>query len=211
MRKLLMGMLLAGAAASATAQQLPQPPGYIGAGYGISRYHDFCGFTPPGFTCDEDGSAWRVQAGYMMRPWFGLEGAFIHFGDAHAPGFLVSPPAGTTSLPTASDGRTYAFALLAVFRAPLGPVGLQAKLGYGAVTSKFVATSAVQNNTTGAISYFSSEARETKGRFVYGLGATYDITQQWHARFDWDRTEGKDNINPKYDVDAYTLGIGYRF
>ncbi|MBA2548474.1 MAG: porin family protein [Burkholderiaceae bacterium] len=212
MRKLLMGILLAGAAVSATAQQQPlQPPGYIGAGYGISRYHDFCGFTPPGFTCDEDGSAWRAQAGYWVRPWLGLEGAYIDFGSAHAPGFLVSPPVGTRSLPTASDGRTHVFALLAVFRAPLGPVGLQAKVGYGAVTSKFVASSAVQNTTTGAVSFFSSSARETKGRVVYGLGATYDVTRQWHARFDWDRTEGKDNTNPKYDVDAYTLGIGYRF
>jgi len=212
MRKLLMGMLLAGAAVSATAQQQPlQPPGYIGAGYGISRYHDFCGFTPPGFTCDEDGSAWRAQAGYMFLPWLGLEGAFVHFGDAHTPGFLLTPPVNTTPLPATGDGRTHVFALLAVFRAPLGPVGLHAKVGYGAVTSKFVGNAAVRDNTTGAISYFSSSARETKGRVVYGLGATYDVTRQLHARFDWDRTEGKDNINPKYDVDAYTLGIGYRF
>lgn len=211
MRNLLIGALLAGSTFAVAAQPLEPPPGYIGGGYGVSRYKDFCGATPPGFDCDEEGSAWRLQAGYMFRPWIGLEGAFIHFGDAHAPGFLVTPPPNTTPLPSASDGRTYAFALLAVLRAPLGPVGLHAKLGYGAVTSKFVGNAAVRNNTTGAVTFFNSEARETKGRFVYGLGATYDVTRQWHARFDWDRTEGKDNINPKYDVDAFTLGIGYRF
>jgi len=211
MRNLLVGALLVCVTASAAAQQLPSPPGYIGAGYGISRYHDFCGFTAPGFECDEDGSAWRAQAGYMFLPWIGLEGSFVHFGDAHAPGFLVNPPPNTTSLATPSDGRTYVFALSAILRAPLGPLGLHAKLGYGAVTAKFNATSAVRDNTTGAVSFFSSSSRETKGRFVYGLGGTYDITRQWHARFDWDRTEGKDNINEKYDVDAYTLGVGYRF
>ena len=85
-------------------------------------------------------------------------------------------------------------------------------MGYAAVTSKFVGNAAVQDNTTGAVTYFNSKARETKGRFIYGLGGyLYDFAAVWQARFDWDRTEGKDNINPKYDVEAYTLGFGYRF
>ncbi len=209
MRNGLAGALLACAAASASAQQLPAPPGYVGAGYGISRYGDFC--APGASNCDEDGQAWRVQAGYMFRPWIGLEGAFIHFGEAHQPGFLINPPPNTTPLPSDSDGRTYAFALFALLRAPLGPVGLHAKLGYAAVTAKFAGNAAVQDNATGAVTFFNSQARETKGKFIYGLGATFDFTHQWHARFDWDRTEGQDNINPKYDVDAYTFGLGYRF
>jgi OOP family OmpA-OmpF porin len=209
MRNLLVGAFLTCAAATAAAQQLPSPPGYFGAGFGVSRYHDFC--SGGGGSCDESDTAWRVHAGYMFRPWIGVEGAFIHFGEAHAPGFLLNPPVNTTPLPSDSDGRTYAFALFALFRAPLGPVGLHGKVGYGAVTSKFVGNAAVQNNTTGAVTYFNSQSRETKGRFIYGLGATYDFGGQWQARFDWDRTEGKDNINPKYDVDAYTFGFGYRF
>ena len=109
MRNLLVGALLACAAASAAAQQPPSPPGYFGAGIGPSRYHDFC--AAGGGSCDEDGTAWRVQAGYMFRPWIGVEGAFIHFGEAHQPGFLLNPPPNTTPLPSAGDGRTYAFAL----------------------------------------------------------------------------------------------------
>jgi hypothetical protein len=199
MRNLLVGALLACSAGTAAAQVYASPPGYIGAGLGISRYHDFC--AAGGGTCDEDGTAWRVQAGYMWRPWIGLEGAFIHFGEAHQPGFLLSPPPNTTPLPSASDGRTYAMGLSVLLRAPLGPVGLHAQLGYAAV----------QDYTSGAVTYFNSEARESKGRVIYGLGGTFDFGAQWQARFDWDRTEGKDNINPKYDVDAYTLGVGYRF
>jgi opacity protein-like surface antigen len=209
MRNLLIGAFLVCAAASAAAQQLPSPPGYFGAGAGVSRYHDFC--APGATNCDEDGAAWRVQAGYMFRPWIGLEAAFIDFGEAHQPGFLLNPPPNTTSLPSSGDGRTFAYALFALFRAPLGPVGLHAKVGYAAVTAKFVGNAAVQDNTTGAITYFNSSARESKGQFIYGLGGTYDFTPQWHVRFDWDRTEAQDNINPKYHVDAYTLGIGYRF
>ena len=209
MRNFLVGAFLTCAAATAAAQQPLSPPGYFGAGFGVSQYPDFCAVG--GGSCDESDTAWRVHAGYMFRPWIGVEGAFIHFGEAHQPGFLLNPPVNTTPLPSASDGRTYAFALFAVLRAPLGPVGLHGKVGYGAVTSKFVGNAAVQDNTTGAVSYFNSQARETKGRFIYGLGATYDFAGQWQARFDWDRTEGKDNINPKYDVDAYTFGFGYRF
>ncbi len=210
MRKLIVGALFAGAALSASAQQQQEPKGYIGGGYGISRYHDFCGATPPGFECDEDDQAWRLQAGYMFLPWIGIEGSFLHFGEAHKPGFLLNPPPDSTPLPSASDGRTYAFALSAILRAPLGPVGLHAKLGYGAVTAKFVGNAAVRH-ADGTVEFFNAVSRETKGRFIYGLGGTVDFTRQWHARFDWDRTEGKDNNNPKYDVDAYTLGIGYRF
>jgi opacity protein-like surface antigen len=208
MRNWVLGALLACAAATATAQVV-EPKGYLGAGYGVSRYHDFC--ASGAGNCDEDGQAWRVQAGYMFTPWIGLEGFFVHFGEAHQPGFLVNPPANTTPLPSEGEGRTYAFALAALLRAPLGPVGLHAKLGYGAVTAKFAGNAAVQDNTTGAVTFFNSQARETKGKFIYGLGATVDFTRQFHARFDWDRTEGQDNINSKYDVDAYTLGIGYRF
>ena len=211
MRNLLVGVVLACAALSAAAQQPVEPQGYVGGGYGISKYKDFCGFVPPGFECDDDGQAWRLQAGYMFLPWIGIEGAYVNFGEAHQPGFLVNPPPNTTPVPSSGDARTEAYALFAIFRAPLGPVGLHAKVGYAAVTAKFVGSAAVRDNTTGAITFFNSEARESKGAFIYGLGGTVDFTRQWHARLDWDRTEGQDNINPKYDVDAFTLGFGFRF
>ena len=210
MRNWVVGALLACAATAATAQVVA-PPGYIGAGYGISRYHDFCEQSA-GFGCDDDGQAWRFQVGYMFRPWIGIEGSFTSFGEARATGFLVNPPPNTTALPSDGEGRTYAYALSALLRAPLGPLGLHAKLGYAAVTAKFNSTAGYQNNNAPFdVTFVSAEARETKGRFFYGLGATYDFTPQWHVRFDWDRTEAQDNINDKYEVDAFILGIGYRF
>lgn len=208
MRKWLVAALLICATASASAQMV-EPRGYIGAGYGISRYHDFCEQSVGG--CDDDGQAWRVYAGYMFQPWIGIEGSYTNFGEARATGFIVNPPPNTTPLPSDGEGRTEAYALSALFRAPLGPVGLHAKIGYAAVTAKFASTAAVRDNTTGQVTFFSAEARESKGRFFYGLGATVDITRGIHARFDWDRTKAQDNINDKYEVDAYTLGVGYRF
>lgn len=215
MRNLLLGALLgitSGLTAfSASAQQIVEPKGYVGAGIGVSTYQEFCDNVPPGFECDKDGLAWRLQAGYMFMPWLGLEGAYVNFGEGKIPAFLVSPPPGTTSLPSTAEARTQAYGLLAILRAPLGPVGLFGKVGYAAVTAKLAGSAAVINNTTGAVTYFNAGTRETKGQWMYGVGATVDFTRQWHVRFDWDRTEAQDNFNPKYDVDAYTLGFGYRF
>jgi opacity protein-like surface antigen len=211
MRNLLVGALLTCATASAAAQQLPELKGYAGGGLGVSTYQEFCDNIPPGFDCDDSGFAWRLQAGYMFLPWIGVEGAYVNFGDGRIPAFLVSPPPGTTSIPSSAEARTQSYGLSAILRAPLGPVGLFAKIGYAAVTAKLAGSAAVVNNTTGAITYFNAQARETKGQWIYGLGASYDFTRQWHVRFDWDRTEAQDNLNPKYDVDAYTLGFGYRF
>lgn len=211
MRKLIVGAVLASAALSASAQQPLEPRGYIGASYGVSRYDvDGCGSTG-GFSCDESGKAWRVHAGYQFLPWLAIEGAYLNFGEAELPGVLLNPPVGTTSLPTLSDLRTNAYVLSAVGRVPVGPAAFFAKLGYGAVTAKFSGNSRVQDNTTGAITFFNSQARETDGKFVYGLGASVDFGAAWRARFDWDRTKAKDNINPEYDVNMYTFGFDYRF
>ena len=137
-------------------------------------------------------------------------GAFIHFGEAHQPGFLLNPPANTTPLPSASDGRTYSMGLSMVLRAPLGPVGLHAKWATRRSRRNCRQRSRAGQHD-GCRDLLQLEARETKGSVYLQAGGTYDFGAQWQARFDWDRTESKDNINPKYDVEAYTLGFGYRF
>ena len=79
MRNLLVGALLACAAASAAAQQPLSPPGYFGAGLGVSRYHDFCGggggvVTKMGqhggcrpATCSDPGSVWKARSFISVR------------------------------------------------------------------------------------------------------------------------------------------------
>ena len=57
MRKLTIGLFLATVAVSAWAQD---GKGYVGAGYGISKYDiDFCAAV----SCDESDKAWNVRAG----------------------------------------------------------------------------------------------------------------------------------------------------
>lgn len=213
MRNLLIGAILAGAAWSASAQPVQEPRGYIGASYGVSKYDiDFCNDAlPPGFSCDDSGQSWRVQAGYHILPWLAIEAAYLHFGEATLPGILLNPPPNTTPLPSEGTARTFGGVISAVGRVPLGAASLFAKVGYGAITAKFVGNAAVQDNTTGVVTFFNSQARKTRGEFVYGLGATVNFAPSWHARFDWDHVQAKDSINPEYDVDMFTLGFGYRF
>ena len=84
-------------------------------------------------------------------------------------------------------------------------------MGYAAVTSKFVGNAAVQDNTTGAVTYFNSEARKPRVALSTALVARTTLGPSGRRALIGTVLEGKDNINPKYDVEAYTLGFGYRF
>ena len=140
-----------------------------------------------------------------------MEASFLDFGAGTLPGVLANPPANTVSIPTDSDVRTSGFVASLVGRVPLGPVSVVGRVGWGAITGKFRGNAAVQDLTTGAIQYFSAQNRETTGQFVYGVGLTFDFGKSWVARVDWDRTSAEDGRNPKYDVDMFTAGVGYRF
>jgi opacity protein-like surface antigen len=205
MRKLMCGLVLAAVAACSWAQD---GKGYVGIGGGVSRYKiDVCDFV----SCDESGKAWNVRAGYHFFPWLGVEAAYLDWGEASVPGIVLNPPAGTVAIPTFSPARTYGFVVSLVGRVPLGPVGLMARVGWGGITGKFSGSAAVQNTTTGEITYLSAKERNTGGSFVYGLGVNYEFYNQWSARFDWDHTKADDGYNSRYEVDSYTLGVHYRF
>lgn len=205
MRKLICGLVLAAAAACAWAQD---GKGYVGVGAGISKYKiDVCDF----LSCDESGKAWNVRAGYHFFPWLGVEASYLDFGEAIVPGVLLDPPPGTVPIPTDSSARTFGFVASLVGRIPLGPVNIMGRVGWGAITGKFRGNAAVQNTSTGAISHFSAQQRDSTARFVYGIGASYDFANGWSARVDWDRTKADDGFNSKYDVEMYTLGAHLRF
>lgn len=207
MRKAVIGMAIAAAATCAAAQD---GKGYVAAGAGVSKFDiEFCRL--PGANCDDKGFAWNVRGGYFFLPWLGVEASFLDFGAGAMPGVLIDPPANTVPIPTESDVRASGFAASLVARLPLGPVSLIGRAGWGAITGKFQGSAAVQDITTGAIEHFSARNRETTGRFVYGAGVALDVGPAWTVRVDWDRTRAEDGLNPKFDVDMLTAGVGYRF
>jgi opacity protein-like surface antigen len=207
MRKAVIGLTLALAAATALAQE---GKGYLAAGAGTSKYSiDFCDIAPS--SCDDSDFAWNLRAGYHFFPWLGLEASFMDFGAGTLPGVLVNPPANSVPIPTDSDVRASGFVASVVGRVPLGPVSLLGRVGWGAITGKFRGNAAVRDLSTGAIQYFSAENRETSGQLVYGVGLSFDFSKSWSARVDWDRTSAEDGRNPEFDVEMFTVGVGYRF
>jgi opacity protein-like surface antigen len=206
MRKAMIGLALALAASSAGAQEAK---GYLAAGLGVSKFDiEACN---RGLSCDDSDLAWNFRAGYHFFPWLGVEASFLDFGAGTLPGVLLNPPPNTVSIPTDSDVRASGFVASVVGRVPLGPVSLVGRVGWGAITGKFRGNAAVQDLTTGAIQYFSAQNRDTSGQLVYGAGLTFDFGKGWVARLDWDRTSAEDGRNPKFDVDMFTAGVGYRF
>jgi opacity protein-like surface antigen len=206
MRKALIGLALALAASGAVAQGAK---GYVAAGAGMSKFDiEACN---NGLSCDDSGFAWNFRAGYHVFPWLGLEAAFLDFGAGRIPGVLVNPPPNTVPIPVDSDIRASGFVASVVGRVPLGPVSLVGRAGWGAITGKFRGNAAVQDVSTGAITHFSAQNRETTNQFVFGAGVTFDLGPGWTLRADWDRTKAEDGMNPKFDVDMFTAGVGYRF
>jgi opacity protein-like surface antigen len=206
MRRAVIGLALVLAAASAGAQE---GKGYLAVGAGVSKFDiEACS---SGLSCDDSGFAWNLRAGYHFLPWLGVEASFLDFGAGTLPGVLANPPANTVPIPIDSDIRASGFVASVVGRVPVGPVSVVGRVGWGAITGKFRGNAAVQDLSTGAVEYFSAQNRETTGQFVYGVGLTFDFARSWTARVDWDRTSAEDGRNPKFDVDMFTAGVGYRF
>jgi hypothetical protein len=196
-------------AASAAAGQ--DPKGYLGAGLGGSKYSGICDNIPPQFSCDDTGFGGKVFAGYLFLPFLGVEGSYFNFGHGSSPAYIVNPPAGTTSLTGQADVKSYAFALSVVGRLPLGPAFIDGRAGYAGVTASVAGNAAVQNTTTGAITYYDASTRDSSGQFIYGVALGYNFGSAWTVRVDWDRTKGNDGRNPDFDVELYSLGIAYRY
>lgn len=220
MQRTVLGLMLAVAAGSAAAQDSrgysgvvvdTNPKGYIGVGLGASQYKDLCEGIPSSFSCDDSGFAGKFYGGYFILPYIGVEGSYNNFGQGGIPAFLLNPPVGTVSLPSEGNIKTYAFALSLVGRIPLGPVSLMGRVGYAAVTARITGNAAVQNTTTGAVTYFDASSRDTTGQLFYGAGLGFNFHPAWVARLDWDRTKGEDGINPEYTVDMLSAGVAYRF
>jgi len=202
------GVMLAFVTGSVAAQDAK---GYVGVGLGASKYSDICEGVPSSFSCDDSGFAGKVYGGYFVLPYVGIEGSYNNFGQGSVPAFLVNPPPGTVPLVGQGDVKTYSFALSLVGRVPLGPVSLMGRVGYAATTARLTGNAAVQNTTTGAVTYYDASSRETTGQFFYGAALGFDFAPSWSARIDWARSKAEDGRNPEYSVDMVTAGVAYRF
>ena len=185
---------------AACAVSSAQAQGYMGLSLGQTRYPNACDGAPASIKCDSSDMGFKLFGGYRFHPRFALE-------------------AGANMLGTVRASTGEAVDLAALDLSVLGswPLGnrfaLQARLGayYGdmAATPTTVAVPAIFPPPP------PPPQRGWKGGdntgVTYGLGASYDLTDQGTLRFEWQRFQDLGGGGPTLDVDLFSVGALYRF
>jgi OOP family OmpA-OmpF porin len=173
---------------SAHAQwMLKQDSGlYLGAAVGQAKVRNFCDDAAAvGFpSCDEKDVAWKLSAGYSFNRNFAVEAGYVDWGK-----FTFGNGA------LAGSVKAKGFELLGVASFPV----YQGLSAYGKLG--FVRWDADFNAAAGGASVTADE----KGtELTFGLGLSYDFTNNIAARLEWQRYT--DLV-----VDMLSIGLVYRF
>jgi hypothetical protein len=156
--------------------------GHAGLSFGQGRIDVTC---PPGSGCDDTDQAFRVYGGGRFNNTFGAEIAYVKLGDFARGG-------GET------DAEAWDLALIA--GVPFGTNwSVFGKLG--AAYTRTTVTGTAPGLQTGSDNGWGPR---------YGLGLQMGITQNWAARFDWDRYEFK-VPGDRDNIDTLMLGVQYSF
>jgi len=172
-------------AASASAQGQT----YIGVSFGQSKFKDACSGLPAGFSCDENGTAWKLFGGYQFNPNLAVEVAFTDLGKADA-----TSPAGNASL------KATAWEIDGVGSWPvMAPLSLYGKLGLYSATKE--------------VTGLANSAKDTNASVTFGLGVRYDMTANLAARAEWQRYDkvGGNDTGDKTNIDMWNIGVLWKF
>jgi OOP family OmpA-OmpF porin len=176
--------LFAGSAAGQAAQNY-----YVGASFGQSKFKDACSGLPAGFSCDENGTAWKLFGGYQFNPNLAVEVAFTDLGKADA----TSPAGGASVKATTWEvdgvGSWPVMAALALY----GKLGLY--------------------SATKEVTGLANSAKDTNASVTFGLGVRYDMTANLAARAEWQRYDkvGGNDTGEKTNIDMLSIGVLWKF
>ncbi len=161
---------------------------------GVSR--DLCGI-PGLLDCRADPVGWKLTAGYMIWPFFGIEAVAYSMGEAR----IKFDLGGGTILEQTL--RVDGYGLSAVGAAQLGPVMFNARAGYAAST-------ATRNDylpSTGQ----SLRGEKSRGEPIFGAGMAVNVWRGLVVRLDWDRARARTTLGEKFEADLYSVGVAWRF
>lgn len=177
------GMASAGAASA---------QGYMGLGVGQSRVGVDCSGTT---SCDKTDPAFKLFAGAMFTPSWGLEGAYYDQGRVRLT--ASDPTLGTVTGEFNGDG----IGLFGVAVLPLDKASVFAKLGVVSARVKLDAASSV---------FGAAGASERHTQAAWGLGAGYALSRFWGGRLEYERLRLK-FMDEKVNAGLWTLSATYRF
>jgi OOP family OmpA-OmpF porin len=151
-------------------------------------------------TLETRDTAWSLVGGYRFNRNVALEGAYVDLGSHKLSGTTSAPAAGSL------DGRykVHGYRIAAVGIVPLSS-GFSL---YGKAGLMFARTDLELSASSVAL----SGAGQSRTVGTLGLGMSYDFTRNVFARAEWNRyARVGDDGTGRSSIDAYTVGVGYRF
>lgn len=159
--------------------------GYIGLNAGRSNFSGSCGALA--LRCDDHDTLGKIYLGGYFHPNFGAELGYADLGDADRAG-------GRTS----AQGLYFAL----VGRAPLG----QNFSAFGKLGANYGRTRVSALPGSGVVA-----GRESGWGPTIGLGLSWDISRNWSAVLEWERTRYRFAGGDREGVSATSLGVRYNF
>ena len=157
-------------------------PFHVGASVGQSSVDDI-----DGVGVDDSATAFRLDTGYRLSSWFGIDAAYVNVGTLEAD--VVVSLGVTSAFEASADG----FELGVFGRIPLG--------------EKFALTGRVGNYWwSGDVSIDGMESSESGSDIAYGVGAEFAFNPSFALTADWRRYSLDDA-----DIDFAMLGLVLRF
>jgi len=184
-------LLLAAVPAAAPAQD---GGWYVGLGIGRARSGDGCtGAAPPGITCDDKDTTWKIFGGYEINQYLGVELGLVDLGER---------PASVTGV-GAGTAKFRIFETLVVGTLPIGErFSVYGKAGI----FQWDADYSFPAGTAGGA---DSQGKD----YTYGLGVRYHFTRNAALRLEAQRYKkvGEASMTGQFDVDVFALGVLFRF
>lgn len=191
------------AAVASTVQAAPDAGFYYGGQVGASNTHNVArdvetGGTPPvvNVTPKNTGLGARLYVGYSGNQYIGGELGWTYYAPStYDTG--VSPSCDNSSI------RENAVDLVAKGTFPIQKFGLFGKAGVALANINM--SGRLTNDTLDSC---ASTQSSTSVRPVIGIGASYDLTQNWIADLTWSRIVGGGDMK---NADLIAIGISYHF
>jgi OOP family OmpA-OmpF porin len=177
------------AASPAMAQATADRGWYVGGSFGQASA-DCDTSELPGFTCDEEDTAWKIFGGYQLNRNLALELGYANLGEVALSGFGFN-----------ADIETTVWELVGVASYPINnQFSLYGKLGL------FRAETDLSSN-------FGASGDESTNGLTFAFGVRYDFTRQIGLRAEWQRYSGIDAPQDlgESDIDVLSVGVVVRF
>ena len=149
---------------------------------------DLSGAGVTGISTEDNDTGWKVNLGYQINRYWGIEAGYVDFGKFSVKGALGGAP-------VKANVDVTAWTLAGIGTLPIGDGAfvLLGKLGVA------------RGKASGEATVVPVDFNDTSTDVLFGFGARYNINPKLGVQFDWERYYFDDRAY------LYTLGLRYKF